>query len=352
MIGRAWSLLAIHAVLVRFSVIIEAGRFHACESDADCQYQDCLTGVGYVSTAASWMLAGMPSYAQCRVNSSLGLDAYVCQYSISFIDWGMESQNMLPSERREYSGCIPGPCALGWYKEEGVTIDRCRPCAKGKYNADPWARGCTLCEKGKYQGEVNRSSCDDCPAGTYGVGLGKTSRGTACEPCGDGYYSSADGAVQCLACAAAPPTPAGYYQSMSCSAIHAPRSEPCPQCEEEGGARACERTAPTQCGVVNCTRELMGERQPDYTGDWLTAEYKCRLGWYLRGFTSKEDKDCRRCPSGMVGLDGIKCEWCAGPLEEPYWLDQSSCVCKAGAVMNRTGGCECPDGWRFDAARH
>lgn len=100
---------------------------------------------------------------------------------------------------------------------------------------------------------------------------------------------------------------------------------------------------------MKCTAGLLG-LQPDYTGDWLTEEYKCGPGEYLRGFNTSEDKDCRRCPADMVGLDGVKCEWCQGPLEEPYALDQSGCVCKAGAVMNRSGGCECEDGRRYNAS--
>ena len=39
------------------------------------------------------------------------------------------------------------------------------------------------------------------------------------------------------------------------------------------------------------------------------------------------------------------CERC-GALEEPYYVDRSSCVCKEGAAMNASGACACPDGRR------
>ena len=197
-------------------------------------------------------------------------------------------------------------CPVGEYWEHNGA--RCLPCPTGTYNAVDGQNLCNLCNPGQYNDKSGQTGCRHCPPGTYNPHIAQS---------------------RCLECVA----------GSNCKTII--------QCNAVTGTLAMS------CGNTKCTPTLIPQgSQPDYTGDWLTAEYKCRLGWYLRGFTSKEDKDCRRCPSGMVGLDGIKCEWCAGPLEEPYWLDQSSCVCKAGAVMNRTGGCECPDGWRFDAARH
>lgn len=324
---------------------VRAGLFHACASNAECQYRACLDRVGYVDTVPSWAQSGLSTYAQCESNASLG-DQYVCQFSISFIDW---SQGM-GFARTEYGPCVPGPCLPGRYKVESAEIDSCPPCPEGTYNsaADPWARECTGCASGKYQARAGQSACDNCPAGTYGTVLRGTSASAACAPCPPGSYASHTGSTQCLPCILGR---AGSYLARGCSPATAPQMEPCEVCNRSDTLlRECGRTAPTQCGATRCTPALL-RTQPDYTGDWLTAEYKCRPGEYLRGFNTTKDKDCRRCPSGMVGLDGVKCEWCAGPLEEPYWLDQSSCVCKAGAVMNRTGGCECPNGWRFDGGQ-
>jgi hypothetical protein len=312
--------------------------FHGCQSNAECQYRACLDRTGYINTLPSYAQTGLTWYTQCALNASLG-GAYVCQYSTSFIDWSSGTGVGV----EEYGPCIPGPCLPGRYKTDAGEITTCQLCPEGTYNADPWATACNACPKGKYQGRTEQSSCDNCPVGTYGPNTGKTSMSSACVPCPSGYFSHIVGVVHCFSCPIEIPFRVGYYQSTDCSTTYSQKTEPCAVCDN---GRACSKTEPTQCGVTECTTALLGTH-PDYS-EWLTAEYKCRPGQYLRGFNTTEDKDCRPCPSGMVGLDGVKCEWCAGPLEEPYWLDQSSCVCKAPAVMNRTGGCECPDGWRFN----
>ena len=78
---------------------------------------------------------------------------------------------------------------------------------------------------------------------------------------------------------------------------------------------------------------------------WLTA--RCPAGQYLLGFDTRipETIQCRPCPPGWAGLNGLYCERC-GPLEEPYFLDRSSCVCRPPAVMNSSGVCVCPDGYQ------
>lgn len=302
-------------------------------------------------------VAGMPGCTNCSAGS----------YGV---DIGMVS---------EVQACIP--CSPGhWQSNEGAT-EGCVMCAAGKYQEQSGASGCescpagsygtvsggssmaeacVLCDKGsmqsvsgatslcmqcgagKYQDLNGQARCKDCPLGTFGVTVGATSFSSGCSACEFGTYTPSPGASQCLECGLVS-VPSGYYHARKCSSALSPSSEPCPVCESGEKSRACTRSSPTQCGVVRCTASLLGS-QPDYTADWLTDEYKCKPGEYLRGFNSTEDKDCRRCPPEMIGRDGVKCEWCPGPLEEPYALDQSGCVCKAGAVMNRTGGCECGDG--------
>lgn len=84
---------------------------------------------------------------------------------------------------------------------------------------------------------------------------------------------------------------------------------------------------------------------------WISkAEHRCDPGQYLWGFDSQGQgsltvaKTCRSCPDGWAGINGVFCERC-GFLQEPYFLDRSSCVCKPPAVMNSTGGCECAPGY-------
>jgi hypothetical protein len=79
---------------------------------------------------------------------------------------------------------------------------------------------------------------------------------------------------------------------------------------------------------------------------WIGPPQKCRAGNYLYGFfASNETKQCLPCPSEWAGLNGVFCERC-GPLEEPFYQDRSSCVCRAPATMNASGVCVCPDGFR------
>jgi hypothetical protein len=106
--------------------------------------------------------------------------------------------------------------------------------------------------------------------------------------------------------------------------------------------RECANTSDTVCGT--------GCAQADPAIDkyaWLEEGTWCRPGQYLRAFdTASDAKDCWPCPVGWAGLNGVYCERC-GPLEEPYYIDQSSCVCKGSAVMNASGACVCPDGHRL-----
>ena len=87
------------------------------------------------------------------------------------------------------------------------------------------------------------------------------------------------------------------------------------------------------------------------TYEWITGDETCRKGEYLRGLGPPPGyaKICERCPDGMAGLNGVYCERC-GPLQQPYYLDQASCVCAGTAVMNASGACVCPDGYTYSTA--
>ena len=77
---------------------------------------------------------------------------------------------------------------------------------------------------------------------------------------------------------------------------------------------------------------------------WMGQEQACRPGEYLLSYQpANNTKVCRACPEGWAGLNKKFCERC-GVLEEPYFMDRSSCVCRWPAIMNASGACVCPDG--------
>lgn len=352
----------------------EAGTVQGCVDASDCQYAACTTRSGYTGTQV-----------KCALDDWFSEYGLNCRQSRTYTSWGVTET--------VWDACTPGPCPAGKYKAVADVRDSCVLCPTGKYMSESTSDdGCITCEVGTYASTQGSTECTSCAAGSYQASTGQSS----CETCAAGYAQAREGQSDCGYCQPGQYQPqTGQTRCLSCALgtysakLAVTLSQPCVQCTagsyaSAAGAGACQtcqtkpssrwfytrlctytqpatwdecrscsnqaapctNNADTRCGAIPCTAALLAQ-QPDYS-EWLTAEYKCRPGQYLRGFNTTEDKDCRPCPSGMVGLDGVKCEWCAGPLEEPYWLDQSSCVCKAPAVMNRTGGCECPDGWRFN----
>jgi hypothetical protein len=107
--------------------------------------------------------------------------------------------------------------------------------------------------------------------------------------------------------------------------------------------RQCSDTSDTLCGSAsNCM--LNQTTTVEYA--WLD-NVKCKAGMYMWGYSSSAGQTCRACPLGWAGLNGKYCERCK-PLEEPYYLDRASCVCKPPAVMNAEGECVCPSGYNQD----
>ena len=164
------------------------------------------------------------------------------------------------------------------------------------------------------------STCQACAAGAYQTGLG----GTLCR--------------DCLACRA------WQYRGAGCNATHDGACTNCTRCAA-GAVTACANTSDAVCAdpASACldTRVL-------YPFLWIGPEQRCQAGRYLAGFDAGSGaRDCRPCPAGWAGKNGMYCERC-GPLEEPYELDRSSCVCKPPAVMDAGGACVCPDGSRLE----
>jgi len=111
--------------------------------------------------------------------------------------------------------------------------------------------------------------------------------------------------------------------------------------------RACGNFSDTVCGTgtLNGSACLDSRDVPEYA--WTAGRSWCRPGQYLRGFDSKSGGvKCEACPEGWAGRNGLHCARC-GQLEEPYFLDRSSCVCQDGATMNASGACVCRDGSRL-----
>ena len=329
-------MLGLLLLLSCFATVVQigqAGTVQGCDSASDCNYQACLTWPGY-----------SVSKVECGLDNALTQYDFHCRHSRVFLVQG----DVFFVYTTEWQPCGAGPCVAGKYKVVGAVRDTCEPCPLGQYSANPGESGCSLCPAGKFTNATGGTICQNCEAGTYGNGTGKTSMDDACVECADGSYNSQTGVSTCQNCDIQPLLSVLYYKAR-CNASHPPVLDSCSACASE--ARACTLTEDAQCGGVDCTAGILGT-QPNYS-EWMSAKYKCKLGQYLRGFTSdtEEGKDCRQCPPGMVGRNGQYCEWCAGDLEEPYWLDQSLCVCKPSAVMDSAGACVCPDGRRYNSSR-
>jgi hypothetical protein len=200
----------------------------------------------------------------------------------------------------------------------------CQTCPPGY----AWGDSCTT---------TSDAQCTQCAVGEYNPG----GQVTSCLRCEGGKYQITQAATTCLNCLACP---TGKYAKFGCSVDMDTICANCFDCSLMGyeTARACTSRVDTICAApTSCldTRTL-----PAY--NWIGEEQRCQKGQYLIGFNaSGETRTCGQCPPGWAGLNGVFCERCKA-LEEPYFLDRSSCVCKSPAVMNASGGCVCPDGYR------
>jgi hypothetical protein len=182
--------------------------------------------------------------------------------------------------------------------------------------------------------------CSPCPVGTFNP----SSETSACLRCAAGTFRSATGGVSCAQCGACT---AGRYRASGCNGVADGVCMTCTSCTDQGTVTAlpCSAGADAVCG----TAALCEARPKPPMYPWIGNLERCQKGGYLVGYEpSNGTKTCRPCPQGWAGLNGIFCERC-GALEEPYFLDRSSCVCRWPAVMNSTGACVCPDGRREEA---
>ena len=178
--------------------------------------------------------------------------------------------------------------------------------------------------------------CDDCDQGSYK----SATRNGECDECEAGTYQSAYGATTCNTCITCTDD---QYRISGCTAWEDNKCAPCSTCGTDDVLRACTNTTDTVCGNAQSCNATQSSR----VFPWIGEAQRCRPGEYLWSYDTVERiKDCRPCPEGWAGLNGVYCERC-GPLEAPYFLDRSSCVCVFPAVVNASGACVCPAGHRL-----
>ena len=249
-------------------------------------------------------------------------------------------------------------CEPGSY-QTGVQGSVCVECSPGKYqNVLSSAKECENCVAGKYTATYKALGCDNCGAGTYQSSIG----GSGCTNCEPGKLSTVVAAVSSVVCGAC--APATFIENGKCVGCKArpgqdwfamvtcsyERDAIWQRCTTACPAGAIQRAPCTNVSDLECqwpagdARCSGGLTNPASSPDWLTALSPCPRGQYLYGFRSLTDKDCRLCPADTTSVNGFTCERCAGPLEEPYFLDRSLCVCRPPAVMLGEG-CVCPAGW-------
>jgi hypothetical protein len=255
-------------------------------------------------------------------------------------------------------------CRAGWYQVTTCTTTAnrvCGACPAGKYSATDGLTACQACSAGTFQDRANATgckACQFCPAGySWGESCSATSdavcarcaAGTfnpsnltsGCTRCAAGTFQEGTGATKCKACVACT---ANRYLISGCDGVSDGVCATCTVCPSpQGTVRACGNATDTVCGNASSCALSMERALGVY--DWIRDAQRCQAGKYLLAYDpTAGTKDCRPCPVGWAGLNGVYCERC-GALEEPYYLDRSSCVCKAPAVMNASGACVCPDGF-------
>lgn len=313
--------------------------FSACSPCAEDSFQNG-TGASACRACASGWNAGQGQTA-CSLCAA-------GRYQV----WGVGCLECLvstyqPGRGRTY--CELCPNGKYGYENGSASLSDCAVCSPGKY-VEYGMRKCESCAAGTFQTQSFASSCVKCSAGEYTSGVGWPQE---CPPCAPGKYQNRTGATACLECRTCA---AGNFRWRGCNGTM--DTTACQGCRTGGvctgggsitTVRACGVTTDLQCGrPETClSRRYSGFDVPG----WLDYfPYQCDAGQYLWGFDAAGSvKTCRQCPVGVAGLNGVLCETC-GMLEEPYYLDRTSCVCKAPAAANLSGVCVCPVGYGYDGS--
>ena len=198
------------------------------------------------------------------------------------------------------------------------------PCSPGTYYRED-TKACHLCSRGHYQPSAGQTSCHQCPPEepvTQSVGSLTSSdckercepghfldtHSNTCEPCGYGYYQSASGAFECLACGVGKTTLEQKSASEEECRDECPDGEqltrsgtcqPCPMgtYRSRGEDKRCE-----ECPAGTTTEGTGAVRRSDCNTP------KCMPGQFLVTTT----KQCHPCPRGAYQDEPLqtKCKLC------------------------------------------
>ena len=321
----------------------ECNRGKYTSGDGQSVCSDCQAGSYQQSARSSSCVLCESGSFQSRQGNTQGCDWCTAGKFASGVGYG-ECQNCSAgSYQTGLRGAACVSCLAGQYQTGVGTTAECPACEPGKYTQKDGEPGCSSCTAGKYQSSPASTGCDGCGAGTFSTALAAVSS-EACVSCQEGTYIVGN---TCAGCTARPGP--DWFALVKCSPFGDARWQRCSAACPAGAVQRapCSNTSDLECGWPGGDARCSGV-PANMAGvpEWLPAGLKCQRGQYLYGFRSLTDKDCRPCPADTISLNGFSCEACSGPLEEPYWLDHSLCVCRPPAVLVMAqGGCVCPAGW-------
>jgi hypothetical protein len=234
---------------------------------------------------------------------------------------------------------VMNPAALlsGWQ------CDGCPPgsnCVNGVQSSCPAGFYCTAqstdplpCPVGAYCLE-GVSEPILCPAGTYNAHPGATTEAEGCLPCGNGYYSTAPGSTECVACQVHSNTTVNNAQSVAqcvCDAGYTMVEGACQLCgyaeySAQGASGGC-----TPCPAHSNT-----------TARGSTAAAQCICG---AGYKVNAQGGCDDCPADSYCVGGGGSTPCPPLLfSEPGAVALAQCRCPGNSHLTASG-CVCDNGY-------
>lgn len=289
---------------------------------------------------------------QCGVNKycpggQVNLSVTCPNATFSYTGASSPSQCMCPTDAVVRSGacvCMDGtykvmnPASLlsGWQCDACPAGSNClngvqSSCPAG-YFCSPQSIGPVICPVGAYcLQSVSQPTL--CPAGTYNAFTGATTEAEGCIPCGNGYYSTAQGSTQCSGCQLHSNTTVLNAQAQSqcvCDAGYAMIAGVCTQCgfavySAQGASGAC-----TSCPAHSNTTAR---------GSTAASQCICGVGYKVNATggcdTCPADSYCpgeglsTACPTNLYSLAGsVDVSQCRCPVSSHF--ASSGCVCDNG----------------------
>ena len=289
---------------------------------------------------------------QCGVNKycpggQVNLSVTCPNATFSYTGASSPSQCMCPTDAVVRSGacvCMDGtykvmnPASLlsGWQCDACPAGSNClngvqSSCPAG-YFCSPQSIGPVICPVGAYcLQSVSQPTL--CPAGTYNAFTGATTEAEGCIPCGNGYYSTAQGSTQCSGCQLHSNTTVLNAQAQSqcvCDAGYVMIAGVCTQCgfavySAQGASGAC-----TSCPAHSNTTAR---------GSTVASQCICGVGYKVNATggcdTCPADSYCpgeglsTACPTNLYSLAGsVDVSQCRCPVSSHF--ASSGCVCDNG----------------------